>query len=357
MRASVVLDNSSNNLLSGAISIKWEELQFPALPVVLGKGAYASVIEAQYHGVKCAVKQLHGEVMDDVFQREINILSILRHPHIVSFLGYSTKPPDGTPCLVLECLEGGTFESALFGHPKLSASAKVKLLWQVSTALLFLHARSPAIVHRDVSPSNILLDKSKETAKLSDFGISRSVKTMTTQSVAATGSPAYLAPECFTPQEFAQGIPKDTKLLSSVDVYAFAMVVWASFAEERPFQEFRDNAMALMFQASSGNRPALAKMRGAPLPLQTLVESAWKQDAGQRPTMKLFVDVLASCMAVGNDGEASLDECIVCMERAKTHILVPCGHYCVCGICAAILRGKGCPLCRTVIQSTHQVFH
>jgi serine/threonine protein kinase len=107
-------------------------------------------------------------------------MSQIRHPNIVNFFGASTisatsashhnNIQEGTPLLIMELCSGGSFMSALQRPargegPALPWSVRLQVLHEVTQAVLYLHSRMPAVVHKDLKSANVLLDASNH-AKL-----------------------------------------------------------------------------------------------------------------------------------------------------------------------------------------------
>ena len=123
----------------------------------------------------------------------------LRHPHIVQFLGLCFLEGSALPVLVMEQLDS-SLDDLLEGTPDLSLTLKQSLLADVARGLLYLHARNPPIVHRDLSAQNVLLTSSL-VAKISDLGNARIVNLQPGQ-LARTltrvpGAHVYMPPESF----------------------------------------------------------------------------------------------------------------------------------------------------------------
>ena len=229
--------------------IKYEELVFEDPPVVLGQGAHGEVLKAFYHGTPVAVKGMLSASSDGSgpfersasrlslavlsrttmsidetsggvcraplhmlgcasggqdrrmanFEREIELLVRLRHPHIVAMMGVATPPGSRGPSLVMELMEQGSLRAVLDSSlSKVAATPSVSLkvllgaAANASAGLRYLHAQDPPVVHADIKCANIMID-SKFTAKLGDFGLSSGG--MTGPRRRSGGTPLWIAPE------------------------------------------------------------------------------------------------------------------------------------------------------------------
>ncbi len=174
----------------------------------LGDGSYGTVLELEAYGVKCAGKKLHAGLIDPnndgverlmgTYRRECQLMSNLRHPHLVQFLGVCFLPHVPYPVLVMEKLHTN-LDSLLEGSPNIPLPLKCSILIDVIRGLVFLHDQRPnPIIHRDLSAKNVLLTELLE-AKITDLGNSRIVqlqpgqlaRTLTT----APGTLVYMPPE------------------------------------------------------------------------------------------------------------------------------------------------------------------
>jgi hypothetical protein len=126
-------------------------------------------------------------------EREAHLSARLNHPHVVAVFDVVDDHMSGDQWLVMEYVDGGTLSRLVHERGALAPEAAAPLLRQVADALIAAHAAG--ITHRDVKPSNILVDD-RGRAKLTDFGIARAQGDPSlTQTGVMTGSPAYLAPE------------------------------------------------------------------------------------------------------------------------------------------------------------------
>ncbi|MET0837788.1 MAG: serine/threonine-protein kinase, partial [Marmoricola sp.] len=126
-------------------------------------------------------------------EREARLSAQLNHPHVVAVFDVVVDPDTDARWLVMEYVDGTTLAQVVRDKGRLSPDDAAPLLWQAADALDAAH--SAGIVHRDVKPSNILVDRHGRV-KLTDFGIARIASDPAlTQTGMVTGSPAYLAPE------------------------------------------------------------------------------------------------------------------------------------------------------------------
>ena len=164
----------------------------------LGRGGWASVYEGVYCGCTVAVKQIHDLILSPhnilLFEREMNIASKCRHPHLLQFIGATND--EGNPLFVTELMEKSL--RALLEQRQL-AEVEIRVIsLDVARAINYLHQKKPEpIIHRDVSSANVLLWRQGDQwrGKVSDYGTANFIQqTMTV----APGAMIYSAPEALT---------------------------------------------------------------------------------------------------------------------------------------------------------------
>ena len=164
----------------------------------LGRGGWGSVYEGVYCGCTVAVKQIHDLILSPhnirLFEREMNIASKCRHPHLLQFIGATND--EGNPLFVTELMEKSL--RALLEQRQLSEIEIRAILLDVARAINYLHQKKPEpIIHRDVSSANVLLWRQGDQwrGKVSDYGTANFMQqTMTV----APGAMIYCAPEALT---------------------------------------------------------------------------------------------------------------------------------------------------------------
>ena len=162
----------------------------------IGEGANGVVWRAAQPGIgrEVAIKAIRPELANQPafvrrFEAEAQLVAALEHPHIVSLFDF-WRDPDGA-YLVMPYLLGGSLAARLEQGP-LEPEAAFQMLQEIGAALTYAHRRG--VVHRDVTPNNVLLDDDGN-AYLADFGVATLLGEVSAQYVEGSPSAAYLSPE------------------------------------------------------------------------------------------------------------------------------------------------------------------
>jgi serine/threonine protein kinase len=208
-------------------------------------------------------------------EREARLAARLNHAHSVAVFDLVTD--DDGQWLVMEYVEGTTLAGLVKEAGALPPERATHLLQQAADALAAAHAAG--IVHRDVKPSNMLVDE-QDHVKLSDFGIAKAdADPSLTQTGLVTGSPAYLAPEV------ASGRPAT----DASDVWSLGASLYHALAGRPPY-EVGDNLMGTLYQIVHEEPPRLEDAGW----LAPLLESTMTHDPAARWSMAQVRDYLAA---------------------------------------------------------------
>ena len=206
----------------------------------IGEGGMSRVWRAQDQntGKFVAVKVLRDEYRDDEtfvkrFEREAQAVSRMSHPNIAALLDVGLEP-DGTRYLVIEYISGKTLKKFIEESESIRPETAAQIILRVLAALS--HAHQNGVVHRDIKPQNILIDKDG-AVKVTDFGIARVAGSNTVRQDTETvmGSVYYFSPEQ------AKGADVDEKS----DIYSVGVMFYELLTRQVPFSGDTPVAIAM----------------------------------------------------------------------------------------------------------------
>ncbi len=200
-----------------------------------------------------------GEVRER-FVREAQTAARLNHPHIVPI--YAVHEEGGLVCFAMALVKGESLAARIVRAPRPTFEEIAHLLEQVADALAYAHACG--VVHRDVKPDNVLIDKESGRAMVTDFGIARAAESGSrlTQTGIAVGTPAFMSPEQAT---------GDREIDGRSDIYSLGVVGYLMLAGRLPFEATTTPAM-LMKHVSETPMPIRAVRPDAPFVLVEILE-------------------------------------------------------------------------------------
>jgi Protein kinase domain len=211
------------------------------------------------------------------FTRESELAMSLEHPNVIPI--HDAGEVDGRLFLAMRLVEDGTLRTLLREQGSLAPARLIAIARQVANALDAAHAKG--LVHRDVKPSNVLLDAS-EHVYLADFGLTRRLDEQAGRigDDRSLGTPAYLAPEQI------EGGPVDGR----ADVYSLGCVLYEGLTGEPPFA--RDSRLAVVWAHLEEEAPAASERR-PDLPGavdQVLATAMAKEPADRYPSCAALVE-------------------------------------------------------------------
>ncbi|OZG27555.1 serine/threonine protein kinase [Williamsia sp. 1138] len=225
-----------------------------------------------------AIKVLRADLARDPtfylrFRREAQNAAALNHPTIVQVFdtGEATTPEGPLPYIVMEFVDGETLRDVLRAEGHVKPRQAMTWIADVAAALHFSHQNG--IVHRDVKPANVMIDKSG-AVKVMDFGIARVLAdtgNSVTQTAAVIGTAQYLSPEQ------ARGESVDARS----DVYSLGCVLFELLTGEPPFTG--DSPVAVAYQHVREDPPTPSSvLAGVPAELDSVVLKAMSKNPANR---------------------------------------------------------------------------
>ncbi len=256
----------------------------------IGRGGYAAVYRARHVKLQTevALKVIEPGYARDPetrrrFIQEAQTASALEHPHIIRI--FDLAEDQEQVFIAMEYLSGGNLQEWLNSRPPLPWRELMRILGQVAGALDYAHAQG--VLHRDVKPTNILMDN-KGLARLGDFGLARvAAAPRMTGLGSIVGTAVYLSPEQ----------AEDKELNGRSDQYALGIVAYELLVGQPPFRGDNTTAVSLMHIAQPPPMPS-RQNPGVPVEIdEVLLRVLSKQPEARFPSCIEFIRALEAALA------------------------------------------------------------
>ncbi|CAH8268165.1 unnamed protein product [Arabidopsis lyrata] len=276
---------------------------------MIGEGGNSIVYKGLFKGtMPVAVKIVQPSKTSAVsiqhkqqFQKEVLLLSSMKHLNIVRFLGACIEPQ---LMIVTELVRGGTLQRFMLNSRPSPLDLKTSLTFalDISRAMEFLHSKG--IIHRDLNPRNVLVTGDMHHVKLADFGLARE-KTVGGMTCEA-GTYRWMAPEVCSREPLLIGEKKHYD--HKIDVYSFALIFWSLLTNQTPF--YGMDGISIPYFVNQGMRPSLINIPDEVVPI---LESCWAEDSKNRLEFKeitIFLESLLKrlCPESSNDDITVTDD-------------------------------------------------
>ncbi|KAL2475187.1 Mitogen activated protein kinase kinase kinase-related [Abeliophyllum distichum] len=246
----------------------------------VGIGFFGEVFCGTWNGLEVGIKvfleqELTVENVED-FCNEISILSRIRHPNVILFLGACTNPPRLS--LVTEYMEMGSLYYLIHASglkKKLSWQRRLKMLCDICRGLMCIHRMK--IVHRDLKSANCLVNK-HWTVKICDFGLSRVLTTTPMKDCCSAGTPEWMAPELIRNEPFTE----------KCDIFSLGVIIWELCTLKKPWEGV-PSVQVVYAVANDGQRLEIPEG-----PLSKLIADCWAEP-DERPSCQEVLARLHDC--------------------------------------------------------------
>ena len=235
----------------------------------------------------CSSSAVGGSNMMAKFEKECHLLSNLRHPYIVQFLGVYIEKASGAPVIVMEYLPT-SLAACVQTKPNIPRYLQISMLHNVALGLAYLHGHSPPIIHRDLTANNVLLT-SNMVAKIADLGVARILDLTPKRAMQLTQAPgtaAYMPPEAL-----AQNPSYNTK----IDSFSFGVLVLHLVSQmwpipTEPVKVSGGGKLTPVSEVERRRQPM--ELMGTDHCLYKLTTECLQNDASQRPETSQIVVTL-----------------------------------------------------------------
>ncbi|XP_052260904.1 serine/threonine-protein kinase WNK1-like isoform X3 [Dreissena polymorpha] len=253
-----------------------ENGRFFKFDIEIGRGSFKTVYKGldTDTGVAVAWCELQDKKWNKSerqrFREEAEMLKELQHPNIVRFYdSFEQLNARGRKVIILvtELMTSGTLKTYIKRFKKVNNKVLKNWCRQILKGLLYLHTRTPPVIHRDLKCDNLFITGTTGSVKIGDLGLA----TLKNKSFAKSviGTPEFMAPEMY-----------EEHYDESVDVYAFGMCMLEMATSEYPYKECT-NAAQIYKKVTSGVLPeAFAKVENAEI--KEIIEGCIKNKKGQR---------------------------------------------------------------------------
>ena len=253
----------------------------------LSETTYNKRYLGEYRSIPIVVTQFKLEQLDDNAKQQIKesiineceLLSKIRNPHIVSYIGSVTYLPEIS--IVTQFLPIGSLKHLIDRKNTetfvlLPYHLKIRMLYDIVKGMIFLHENN--IMHSNLNPEtllvNSLLDDANCCIRLSTIGSTNVLYRKLTQIELTRNDIIYIAPECY-----------DNEFLFESDIFSFAVIAWELFYMKEPYEECSTVNEIKSF-VSEGKR--LSFDESIPNKLQELIELCWKEIPSERPKFDII---------------------------------------------------------------------
>ena len=266
------------------------------LSKIIGEGSFGRVWSGQWRNNSVAVKEFvfaqaamesleRNNIIEEIVG-EAGIMACLRHPKILQLYGCTITMQ--AIWIVSELCSVGSLRMLLNDKKiELSLIQKLSICLDVADGMLYLHTRSPPIIHRDLKSHNIFIteapsSKKHYVAKIGDWGSARAIALTGSKSMTnGVGTACWLAPEVINYAHSSKGS----------DVYAFGIVLWEVYTR----QEVHEGLSAAQIIAKVANEGLRPQVPWNCL-WASIMTDCWKQDANERPSIAKIMKTLSQML-------------------------------------------------------------
>nr|AGY55072.1 mitogen-activated protein kinase kinase kinase [Dunaliella salina] len=257
-----------------------EELEYSKR---VGGGSFGEVYKGTLHGTDVAIKVFLDECLSDKacreFKHEVNLMSHLRHPNIVLFMGAVIQPTQ--LAIVSEFVPRGSFFKLLHcTHAHIHPRRLLLMALDIARGMNYLHSIGPKVVHRDLKSPNLLVDMDW-TIKIADFGMSFANALTSSTPKSSTGTPHWMAPE----------VLRSERATAASDVFSYGVILWECVTRQVPWEGLD---VVQILSAVGLRQKRLNIPHDLDPKLAQLIRACFEEEPQMRPDFKTILEKLNS---------------------------------------------------------------
>lgn len=285
----------------------------------IGKGQFGDVYLYKDNDTSqlVAIKEVKSNLEDINLKREVWILSTFTHPTLQSLYGLIDDSENNQFYMITPFYSKGDLINIINSENKHKSpqewdlTQKYIVVYGIAAGLFFLHNHN--LIHRDLKPDNVLLDEHFEPI-ITDFGCSKLIDQKNAMfQTAATGTPAYMAPEIVLSQAEGDDFAYDGK---AADVYSYGMLCFQLLTGIQPFGNLKSQ-FQLINILQNEKRPEIPADFNEPL--KQFIEKCWTQKPEERPPINAILETLSSFDFVESIGGIDLERLNEYQKKVVPH--------------------------------------
>lgn len=225
-----------------------------------------------------------AEALADLLAKRVRLLRTYAHPNLLLYMGCSLFSHDAV-VIVTELMDCNLGTYLAETGAQLTTIDRLRIAREIALGMNWLHCSTPACLHGDLKPSNVLIDRATKRAKLCDFGLVSAADILSEQN----GRHDRLAHHAFDPVFCAPELLVEGTIDKRTDIYSFAMLMWMLITCETPFAAERQARFTqlddlLVAIHRDDLRPVVPKNASANV--SKMITRSWAKLPEQRPTFK-----------------------------------------------------------------------
>lgn len=256
------------------------------LTAKIGEGSFSDVFLGTWRGIEVAVKMLKSALSAESFEaflQEISLVSKLRHPNVVLFLGACLDGP--AVCYVTEYITGGNLYELLKKESVLGWPKKTAIAIEIARGMQYLHTHK--ILHGDLKSLNLLVDENYHI-KVADFGLSKIIEDTPAEDAEPHSGGSRRKYKGTLTWQGPEVVNENSEYTEKSDVYSFGIVLWELISHRAPYEGL--DAITVLRYIDQGQLPEIPA--NVPVEYAQLIRDCCARNPADRPDFDQILERL-----------------------------------------------------------------